>query len=198
MERVEKEKISKKANSVSHDMFHHLLEARDSDTGEGFSLSNLGAESVLLMIAGTHTTSVAVAAIIFYMAKNKETLERATAEIRSAFCSTEHMDYRQLATLPYLRACIQESLRLCPPTAGHLQREVLDTGIEIDGTLYPAGTNLGVSAYALQRNPLIWTKPDEYCPERWLERGSMVLHSHQPGLVAFSSGPLGCPGKHLA
>lgn len=198
IERVKVEKMPKKMNSASHDMFHHLLNARDPETGEGFSMGDLGAESVLLLIAGTHTTSVAIAATIFYLAKNKEKLERATAEVRDALCSTEDMGYRQLATLPFLQACINESLRLCPPTAGHLQREALSGGAEVDGHWYPAGTNLGISAYALQRNPLIWTDPDEFRPERWLQNDSTRLKSHAPGLVAFSSGPLGCPGKQLA
>lgn len=198
MERVKTDKMPEKTNLVSHDMFHHLLKARDPETGESFSMGDLGAESVLLMIAGTHTTSVAIAATVFYLAKNKEKLKKATVEIRNAFSSTEDMDYRQLATLPYLRACINESLRLCPPTAGHLQREALSAGAKVDGIWYPAGTNLGISAYALQRNPLIWTKPDEYRPERWLQDDSTYSQSHQPGLIAFSSGPFGCPGKQLA
>ncbi|XPS96907.1 hypothetical protein M3J09_006156 [Ascochyta lentis] len=198
MERVKIEKMDRKRSSVSRDMFHHLLNARDPESGERFSMGDLGAESVLLMIAGTHTTSVAIAATVFYLLRNKEKLEKATAEIRDAFSSTEEMDYRKLATLPYLRACINESLRLCPPTAGHLQREALSAGAEVDGFRYPAGTNLGVSAYALQRNPLIWPNPDEYHPERWLQDDSTHLQSHLPGLIAFSSGPLGCPGKQLA
>lgn len=183
---------------LSHDMFHHLLKAKDPETGAGFSMGELGAESMLLMIAGTHTTSVALAATIFYLAKNKEKLHKATAEIRDTFSSVDNMEYRQLATLPYLRACINESLRLCPPTAGHLQREVLSRGAEVDGVLYPAGSNLGVSAYALQRSPSIWTKPDEYSPERWLDSDDKHSKSFVPSLFAFSSGPLGCPGKQLA
>jgi cytochrome P450 len=197
-ERVKTERTSGDTKSASTDMFHQLLKARDPETGEGFSMGDLGSESVLLMIAGTHTTSVAIAAIVFYLAKNKESLDKVKAEVRDAFASTENMDYRQLAKLPYLRACINESLRLCPPTAGHLQREALSAGAEIDGKWYPPGTNLGISAYALQRNPAIWKDPDTFYPERWLPRDSQSLQSSQSGLIAFSSGPLGCPGKQLA
>lgn len=197
-ERVKIEKTSGDTKPVSNDVFHHLLKARDPETGEGFSMGDLGSESVLLMIAGTHTTSVAIAAIIFYLAKHKEPLDRLKAEVRNAFVSTETMDYRKLAKLPYLRACINESLRLCPPTAGHLQREALSAGAKVDGKWYPPGTNLGISAYALQRNSAIWTNPDAFQPERWLQGDSQSLQSLQSGLIAFSSGPLGYPGKQLA
>jgi len=197
-ERVKTEKTSGSTESTSTDMFHQLLKARDPETEEGFTMGDLGSESVLFMIAGTHTTSVAIAATVFYLAKNKEPLVKVGAEIHDAFVCTEDMDYRQLAKLPYLRACINESLRLCPPTAGHLQREALSAGAEIDGKWYPPGTNLGISAYALQRNPSIWTDPNAFIPERWLQSDSQSLPSLHSGLIAFSSGPLGCPGKQLA
>jgi cytochrome P450 len=198
MWRIKNQNTSENEAPISQDMFQHLLKARDPETGEGFSTGDLGAESVLLMIAGTHTTSIAIAAIVFYLARNEEPLKQVTAEIRNAFPSIEDMNYRQLAALPYLRACINESLRLCPPTAGHLQREVWSGSTEVDGMRYPEGTNLGVSAYALQRNPFIWPSPDEFLPERWLQEDGSYIQRNQPGMVAFSSGPLGCPGKQLA
>ncbi|KAF2736689.1 cytochrome P450 [Polyplosphaeria fusca] len=198
MERIKVEKTPEKGTPVSKDMFHHLLRARDPETGEGFSMGDLGAESVLLMIAGTHTTSVAIAAIVFYLASNAEKLNKLAAEIRTEFSSTEDMTYQRLVGLPFLRSCINESLRLCPPTAGHLQREALGAGVDIGGFLYPAGTNVGISAYAFQRNPLLWPQPDDFLPERWLQNDSADMQKSQPGLIAFSSGPLGCPGKQLA
>jgi cytochrome P450 len=198
MERVKIDAMPKKPDSVSHDMFHHLLRAKDPETGAGFSMPELGAESMLLMIAGTHTTSMAVAAAVFYLSKNNEQLNKVATEIRAASSSIKDMDYRQLAVLPYLRACINETLRMCPPTAGHLQREVLAEGTEVDGIFYPAVTNVGVSAYALQRSSLVWKDPRTFRPERWLQDDGKHLQSNLPGLFAFSSGPLGCPGKQLA
>lgn len=198
MERMKRESMTNKELSDSRDMFHHLLNARDPETGQSFSKGDLGAESVLLMIAGTHTTSVAIAAIIFYLAREPSKLAKASAEIQNACVSMENPSYKDLATLPYLRACINESLRLCPPTAGHLQREALGNGVNIDGCHYPKGTNLGVAAYAIQRNPDIWSDPDDFRPERWVTDDGSSIKRSQPGLIAFSSGPLGCPGRQLA
>ena len=197
MERIKIDAMPKKPDSVSQDIFHHLLREKDPETGTGFSMPELGPESMLLMIAGTHTTSAAVAAAIFYLTKNKEKLKRVATEIQAVFPSTRDMDYRQLAALLYLRACMNETLRMCPPTARHLQREVSIEGIEVDGDFYPAGTNTGSSAYALQHNPLVWRDSGTFHPERWLEDDSKHLQSNIPGLFAFSSGPLGFPGKHL-
>ncbi|KAK7188535.1 cytochrome p450 family protein [Paraphaeosphaeria sporulosa] len=198
MWRMKVGKASDKDAPVSQDMFQYLLKARDQETGEGFSMGDLGAESVLLMIAGTHTTSIAIAAIIFYLTTHEDKLEKVAGEIQKEFLSIEDMSYRRLAALPYLRACINEALRLCPPTAGHLQREALSGGTVIDGVRYPEGTNLGVSAYALQRNPHIWLNPNQFEPERWLQDDGTFNQRSQPRLIAFSSGPLGCPGKQLA
>ena len=76
-------------------------------------------------------------------------------------------------TLPYLSACITEAMRLRPVTGMMLMRTVPHPGAVIEGLSLPAGTVVGVSAFALNHNPLIFGEDvEEFRPERWLESES--------------------------
>ena len=184
--------------ATEDDMFHHLLNGHDPDTGQSYSIGDLACESVLLMVAGSQSTSSGLAATIFYLANNSEQLERLQVEVRSSFLSEEAIQHDaggKFATLPYLRACIDESMRLSPPTPGHLPREVVAGGLEVDGIWIPQGTNVGVSAYVIHRNEACFEDPGRFRPERFLREGK---YRDITAFNAFSAGATGCIGKQLA
>ena len=80
------------------------------------------------------------------------TLDRLRKEVDSPFSLIEDIVVGpQLNSCVYLRACLDETLRLNPPFGGVLPREILNDGAIIDGNFYPAGTDIGTSLYALQR-----------------------------------------------
>ncbi|EFQ30339.1 cytochrome P450 [Colletotrichum graminicola M1.001] len=151
------------------DFFYYLLKARDPETGLGFSVPELWGESNLLIIAGADTTSTAMAATFFYLVRNPEALAKATAEVRGKFSDVE--DIRQgaaLNTCTYLRACIDEAMRLSPSVGGLLPREVLAGGATVDGARVPAGTVVGTPHYAIHHNEDYFPNAYAYVPERWI------------------------------
>ena len=152
------------------------------------------------MVAGSHTTSVAIAATIHYLASSPVTLAKLRQELISASSSLHDLietriDHDKLNALPYLRACIDEALRLTPPNPSHLPRLVTNHGISIDGEWLPPGVTVGTCAYAMNRNPINFSRPSSYIPERWLETRAA---GPTPRTSAFSTGPTGCIGKQLA
>ncbi|KAK4120542.1 cytochrome P450-like protein [Parathielavia appendiculata] len=192
------------------DFFYHLLKARDPETGQGFSTPELWGESNLLIIAGSDTTSTAMAATLFYLVRHPEALAKATAEIRAKFALLEDIhNGPALNSCTYLRACIDEAMRLSPSVGGLLPREVLAGGMTIDGERVPAGTIVGTPHYAIHHNPAYYPDPFAYRPERWIVGGgdkdggaggvdeaSVALA--QSAFCPFSIGPRGCIGKGLA
>lgn len=191
----------------TNDMFQHLLNGRDSETGQGYTQGDLACETALLIIAGSQSTSGALGATLFYLANCPEKLARLRREIRDAFASEEEIRYEaggasKLANLPYLQACLNESMRLTPPTPGHLQREVVGkSGMTIDGHWVPSGSNVGVSVYALHRNKEYFPDPGRFYPERLLGSGTDAPSYNKRATAAlnpFSAGPTGCIGKQLA
>ncbi|KAK0712587.1 cytochrome P450-like protein [Lasiosphaeria miniovina] len=184
-------------DSDRRDFFYHLLTARDPETGQGFSTPELWGESNLLIIAGSDTTSTAMAATLFYLVRHPAALAKATAEVRSRFPTVDAIHGPDLSTCTYLRACIDEAMRLSPSVGGLLPREVLAGGTTIDGEQVPAGTVVGTPTYTIHHNPEYYPRPFDFVPERWTAAENEVALA-QSAFCPFSVGPRGCIGKGLA
>lgn len=176
--------------SGRRDIFGYLMQA------EVHNSADLASESSLLIAAGSDAVRFAVAATMFYLLQNQDAEAKVTAEVRNLDLGEDGLNESKMASLKYLRACIDEGMRLSPPKAGSIPRETGPGGIVIDGVFIPEGMSVGTSTYALHRDPEIYKQPHEYKPERWLER------PHDPRLYAaftpFMKGPRACPGKAIA
>lgn len=172
------------------DIFGHLMRAKLHDSAD------LTSESSLLIAAGSDAVRFSIAATVFYLLQNADAKGKAQSEVRALDLGPDGLNESKIASLKYLRACLDEAMRLSPPKAGSIPRETGAGGIVIDGVSIPEGMNVGTSTYALHRDPDIYKQPYEYRPERWLER------PHDPRLYAaftpFLKGPRACPGKAVA
>lgn len=193
------------------DMMHYILQATDPHTGKGFSRQQLRAESGLLIAAGADTTSLTLAATVFYLLHNPHVLEVLLAEIRQVPSGADGVSMSKLLILPYLRAVIEETLRLSPPAPSILPREVLRGGLTIDDEHIPEGTVVGVSAYVIHRNPEYFPEPSTFSPERWIvgrdsrsgvsqsiARTPAAIQAARQAFSPFSQGARGCIGRQLA
>jgi cytochrome P450 len=184
------------------DFYYYLLSAKDPQTGSGYSSHELWAESSLLIAAGADTSSTALSASFHYLLHNPRTLQKLVKEIRSTFQdSTEIISGSKLNSCIYLRACIEETLRMAAPIPGILPREVLPGGLEIDGEHIPAGVEVGVAAQALHYNPAYFPDRNTFRPERWIAendeaRASIALATS--AFCPFSIGSRGCIAKKMA
>ena len=127
--------------------------------------------------------------------------------MRSTFADVEDIVLGpQLTSCRYLRACIDEAMRLAPPVPALLPREVLSGGMTIDGHHFPEGTVVGVPTYAIHRKADYFPDPLIYKPGRWLvddKAEEMDITAESLGLALsafcpFSIGPRGCIGKGVA
>lgn len=186
------------------DFMHYLIHARDPQTGRGFTNTELNADSSLLISAGSDTTAITLAATLFYFLHFPATLQKATAEVRKAFKSVEEIrTSKSLSDLTYMRACIDEALRMAPPVPAHLPREVLPGGLTIDGAHLPAGTIVGTPIWSIHHNKEYYPEPFNYRPERWIidEKSGVTADSvatARSAFTPFSLGSRGCIGKSVA
>ncbi|ETN39028.1 uncharacterized protein HMPREF1541_07070 [Cyphellophora europaea CBS 101466] len=188
-------------DSKRKDFFYYLLHSKDPETGEGFSKKELWGESNTLIIAGSDTTSTTLTSTIFYLLHNPATLARLQQEIRGAFESVEEI--RAGPTLndcKYLRACIDEALRMSPPVGAILPRQTLAGGIDILDHHIPEGVGVGCPIYALHHHQDYIPAAFDYKPERWIKgecdekENEALLSVFNP----FSIGSRGCIGKPMA
>jgi cytochrome P450 len=93
-------------------------------------------------------------------------------EIRSTLkTDAEIRSGPELSGCHYLRACIDEALRIAPPIPGTLWRELEPTDdrpLVVDGQVIPRGTQVGVNTYSIHHNEEYFQDPYAFNPERWL------------------------------
>lgn len=182
------------------DIFSILLDPKGTGNESPPSKSELGGECTTLLMAGSETTSTAISATLFYMMRSPEVYEKAAREVREQFSDSES-NVRLGAALnscTYLRACLDESLRLSPPAASAQWRGVL-ADVIVDGRPVPAGCDVGTSLYAIQRHPAYFDQSSVFRPERWTESNDASASERaQSAFSPFLLGPRSCVAKPLA
>lgn len=108
--------------------------------------------SSILIIAGSETTATMLSATIFFLCKYPEVMAKLIAEVRSRFQSQSEITFQNVNKLQYLLACVNESLRLFPPSPNGLPRKVPQGGDFIDGKWVAAGVSLPSADLALHTN----------------------------------------------
>lgn len=154
-----------------------------------------------LIFAGTDSTGMNVASVLWQLARNESAYARLVAEVQGAESSASGGgglagDAARIQTLPYLRAVVNEGLRLSLANPTRLPRIVPGSGWSWGGVAIPAGTGVGVGAQELHLNEAVFEAAGEFRPERWLE--GQVTAEMQRDQVAFGVGARQCIARNLA
>ena len=196
--RSTKSKVDKRRSRLTGrpDFMTHIL----SHVGKasGISLSELYADSQILVMAGSETSATLLAVAVFYLLKNPATMERLKAEVRSTFSSENEITFATISKLLYLLAVINESLRIHPPLPAGVNRRVPKDGAVVMDRFVPAGTNLQVPHWAAYHSRTNFKHPWAFIPERWLEGDNTFADDNKDVFQPFSFGPRACIGRSLA
>lgn len=144
-----------------------------------------------------------MASLSHYLAGSPQSYRRVQQEIRTTFASAVEIRLGpKLNSCIFLRACLDEAMRITPPGGAALWREVEQNGAVIDGDFMPAGCEVGSSIYAMHRSAGNWADADRFMPERWIEskkeKVSDTTGRPQQPYFPFNIGPRSCVGKPLA
>lgn len=170
-EQYSKERVAmmEEGKAERNDIMSALLAARDPRTGEKLCDAEVWTEAHLMIAAGGDTTSTALAAVLFYLSRSPAAYSRLANEIRTTFSNVESIRRgRELTSCKYLKACLDEAMRLAPAAPGALWREAGIGGATVDGVYIPAGLDVGVCTYALSHNEEYFSDPFKFQPERFL------------------------------
>jgi cytochrome P450 len=176
--------------------------SRKNEQKEGsMSVEEMEVNAALLIPAGSDTIATTISGCLYLLLKHPNTLERLRKELEGEFRSESDITIARLAGLPYVRAVIDEALRMYPPISGELRRAVPPEGAVVCGNFIPGGTIISVYALAASYNPSNFAQPKRFTPERWLttdERPDWTRNDHLEASQPFSVGPRNCIGMSLA
>ncbi|KAH9908627.1 cytochrome P450 [Xylariomycetidae sp. FL2044] len=191
-----------------HDLYSFVADALKAEQSKNLRMQDLWMEAILFTVAGGDSTATAIAATFFYIARHRDCYQRVSQEVRSVFEHGGDICGSGLSKCHYLRACIDESLRMSPPIPGTLWRQLAPeenngAPLIVDGHVIPRDTYVGVNTYSIHHHEDYFPDPFTYNPDRWLESkcrdntpGSReVIHAASN---PFSTGSRGCAGKAMA
>ncbi|KAH7309150.1 cytochrome P450 [Stachybotrys elegans] len=184
----------KTGNTERPDFISHILRHNDE---KGMSEGEIIENAYIIIPAGSETTATLLSGAMFLLTTNPEAYAKLVHEIRSSFASEDDITLTRVGELPYLRAVLEEALRMYPPVPAGLSRRAPKGGQFVEGYWIPENTIVSVPHLTTYSSEEFWHDPAKFAPERWMgdERyAGDKRHLHQP----FSYGPRNCLGISLA
>jgi len=180
-------------NRDGGDFLGQLMQARDRSSGERMSDAQLAKEIVTLIVAGHETTASTLNWTWYLLSQHPESEDRLSKELESML-GNELPQVDDLHKFTYTCKVIEEALRLYPPGWLMTRKAIRDD--QLGDYFVPAGTEIYISPYYIQRHPRLWEAPQCFDPDRFESAESQ----NQPSLamLPFSAGPRNCIGEHLA
>ncbi|KAB8251711.1 cytochrome P450 [Aspergillus flavus] len=163
--------------------------SRNLDIGE------LKAETSILLDARSETTAIALTHLLYYLIKNPDCFVKLRKEVSGAIAGDKVAPYAKVKSLPYLKACIEESLRLSPPLPRGLERVTPAAGAYIMGEFIPGNVGVSVPAYVAHRDPDLFPEPEAFLPERWFNNEN--IGKMRDAFIPFSAGGRACIGRNI-
>lgn len=135
--RQQLERRIRRRDAVEHLDFIEQLIPADRESPKGKELRHLEQVAGQLLLAGYEPPSLWFYFTVYHLVQNPSSRASLTQEIRSAFNSYEEITASAAARLPYLTACLKESLRFTPPLLTGMP--VISPGATVDGIYIPKG-----------------------------------------------------------
>ncbi|KAG2029801.1 cytochrome P450, partial [Suillus americanus] len=193
-----KENTNEKANTKNRDIKEGktLLDHLVNYTEDPIVIRD---EILNIMIARRDTTAATLTYVIYMLIQHPDVLCHLWEEILSKVGSSRRPTYDDMRDMKYLRAVINETLRLYPPVTS-IEPTVW---LRINGgkPIYiPSNTMTIYSVFLMQRRTDLWG-PDarEFDPDQFLDDCLRKYFTSNPFIfVPFNAGPRICIGQQFA
>jgi cytochrome P450 len=184
------------------DLLQALLEARDPDTGTGFSSEELVDQVCFLFLAGHETSASALGMAVYLLGCFPEVQQRLRAEVLQVLGSRagapeRPLGFEDLRGLAYGAAVFNETLRLYPPVSFFIREAQGD--MELAGSGCPMRSLVALSPWVIQRHEQHWSEPNAFRPERFLsDANADDRRWARDAFLPYGLGPRKCPGAAFA
>ncbi|CAF9937873.1 MAG: hypothetical protein HETSPECPRED_000688 [Heterodermia speciosa] len=164
------------------------------------STERLTVEAFVLVGAGLETTATTLMVLTYHLLANPPILRKLKAELEAEIPDASVLPtFKQVESLPYLTAVVQEGLRMHSGASTRQQRIAPDEDLVYTDRarakkwIIPAGTPVSMTPTLLQYLPEYFPDPNTFRPERWIENPRLDRY-----LLTFSKGSRICLGMNLA
>jgi enediyne biosynthesis protein E7 len=187
-----REAAEEPADAATMDWLGMMMAARDRRDGTAMSHRELIDEVMSLIVAGHETTGATLNSVWYLLSRHPE----AEAKLHAEVDAVELADYRleTVESLHYTHQVIMEALRLYPPVWTLTRR--CQHADRLGGYEVPAGTDVFMSPYLVQRDAKHWPDPEAFRPERFA--ASADAGAPRFAYIPFSAGPRHCIGETFA
>lgn len=190
---IDQRRIDQRRNEPPRRDFLGLLLSSGGEHHPPLSRQAVLDESVTMLLAGHETTASALAWSLYLLARHPKHADALAADLESHL-QGDAPSMSDLDDLTSLRATLDETLRLYPPT--HRIGRTVVSPVVVGGHEIPVGADVLVPQWAVHRSARWYDRPLDFLPERWTPafRRSLPKFAYFP----FSGGPRICVGTQLA
>jgi cytochrome P450 len=178
--------VRKRTVAQREDILSLLCDAKYED-GQSISREHIHAELMTFLFAGHETTALTLTWAIYHLHRCRQHLVR----LREELDALPDLQPSTLAAAPYLKAVVQETLRIHPIVTETLRK--LRTPMVLGDYTIPAGMAVAPATVLAHHNPQTYVEPDTFQPDRFLGR------SYSPfEYMPFGGGHRRCIGAAFA
>jgi cytochrome P450 len=182
----------RRQKGAGEDLLGMFMTTTDADTGEQMNDAQLRDEVMTMLLAGHETTANALSWSFWLLGRSPQ-VERTLNEELKTVLQGRAPTIADVPKLKYTSAVINEALRLYPPVWALARRAEVDD--VVGGVRIPKGSLVFMCPWVIHRNAQVWSDPEAFDPERWLNDGKP---KGRCAFMPFSSGPRKCIGDQFA
>lgn len=154
-----------------------------------------------LLSAGHDTTAYFAAYMCYLLAANPDIQSRLRAELMTVlggrFSGDCDITGDDVSEMKYMQKVMQETLRLYSIIPCVSRLSTYDVHIKEANVTIPAGSNLLIPMFLINRDPELWENPSVFNPERFEGKGNEFTSANK-GFFPFGYGSRTCIGNTLA
>lgn len=133
----EKDDTLEQSQKPTRDIVGLML--REMKGGDRLTEPEITSNAILVVGGGAETTSTCLSATMLHLCKTPRVMQKLCDELRQTFATKEEITLKAIGNLPYLKAVIDESLRIFPVASFITPRMTPKDGHVIDGQMIPGG-----------------------------------------------------------